>query len=132
MKENDIANTFVTKVEFSEFSREVKGTLAQIENKLDVKTGTNWAVIWTAAGVIAVMVTTIAAGAWALMKANNTALEKTVGSYEARLQRIENVQDRDTYAKARYYDQIVFGQVQSGMPVAAPNSPAQPAFPPGP
>jgi len=108
---NDMPDSYVTRAEFAEFRDDVQASLKNISEKLDVKTGTNWGVVWSALGVVALMI----AGAWALVNTQINAAKAETASYikadEARKQLIENITIGELKAKARYYDDLIYARL---------------------
>ena len=103
--------SYVTRNEFAEFRDDVQASLKSISDKLDVKTGTNWGVVWSALGVVALMI----AGAWALVNTQINAAKAETATYikadEARKQLIENIAIGELKSKARYWDDLVYARL---------------------
>jgi hypothetical protein len=91
--------------------KEITTALKGISEKLDTKTSTNWGVIWSSLGVVAVLV----AGAWALVNTQITASKEQAAMYiradESRKQLIENIVIGDIRERARRYDDLVYARL---------------------
>lgn len=79
---------------------ELSVALKDVANKLEARRGINW----TAVGLLIPAI----GGAWVLVNTQINAVRDVVGSTETRVQRTENVSDRDREAKARMWDDFVF------------------------
>ena len=101
-------DSYVTQAEFSEFRKDTRTSLEGISAKLDVKTGTNWGVIWSASTVVAVFCIAIVSGAWVLINTQVGALKEIVQGSDMRIQRLENITDRERDAKAKMWDNFIF------------------------
>jgi len=110
-RHNDMPDSYVTRAEFAEFRDDVQASLKNISEKLDVKTGTNWGVVWSALGVVALMI----AGAWALVNTQINAAKAETATYikadESRKQLVENIVVGELREKGRRWDDLIYARL---------------------
>lgn len=102
----------VTRQELQSELSAIRGDIKEIANKLDARTGTNWAAI----GVLSAVVIATVGGAWALLNNQLSSQKDSTQSFESRLQRIENMQDKQRDAEAKMWRDFAFKRLTETQP----------------
>lgn len=108
MTDEDVKSAVVeTQTLCRENAKQIEGltlSVGKLVDRMEAKGGINWAALTVFAAIFVPAI----AGAWVLMNTQIGALKEVVQSADVRLQRMENVTDKDRESKAKMWDNFVF------------------------